>query len=317
MSTTNHNTTSQQSTAEPSFGRFKRSWMLLKSSWHAYKQDKELTALPLLSGLLTMAITIPVIAWAFVNHDLFVRELSRTADGAELQYKPAAYILAVVVGLIIATISAIFSGALIHGALERFKGNDPTIRSSIRAALKRGGSLLGFGIFSAAIGYVLSAIAERIPFIGGKIVMWLASSAWNVASFFAVPVIVSSDTPVNPIAATKTSINLIKKTWGESLIVSAGISIFAVLGMMLYMTLFAVLLAVTAGSDASSWVLGSGIVLAVLGFVVLILVFTTLEAFAKAAIFHYATTGEAPASFDARLMRSAFTHKKARKVFGA
>lgn len=300
---------------EPKIGRFKRSWMLLKSSWRAYKQDKELTALPLISTLLTLAVSIPVIAWAFVNHHLFVHDITKTVDGAEVQFKASTYVLAIALGVVITAIGVIFSGALIHGALERFKGNDPTVRGSVNAAMSRTGSLLGFGLFSAVIGYTLSYVAERIPFFGAKIVAWLASSAWNIASFFAVPVIMTSDRPVNPVTATKESIGIIKKTWGESLIVSAGISIFAVLGMTLYTAVFAVLLVVGAESGVNSWILGGGGVLAALVFVVLILVFTTLEAFAKAAIFHYATTGEAPAEFDARLVRSAFTQKKARKIF--
>lgn len=316
MSNTNPTTTTAAS-PETTQGRFKRSWIMFKSAWRAFKQDKELTALPFLNGLIALAVTVPVVAWAVYNHHLFLNVVSQTADGSEAQFKPAAYILGIALGLAITAITSIFSGALIHGALERFRGNDPSVRSSIRAALKRGGSLLGFGIFSGVIGYLLSYIAERIPFLGGKIIAWLASSAWNVASFFAVPVIVTSDTAINPIDATKRSIEIIKKTWGESLIISAGTAIFAVIGMTVYGMLFGLLLGYGAGVNANDWVLGAGFAIGLLGLVAMILIFTTIEAFAKAAIFHFATTGEAPEQFDARLMRSAFTPKKARKVFSA
>lgn len=315
MSTIQTNTTTEA--ADPKMGRFKKSWLLVKGSWKAFMLDKELASLPLISGLLSILVFATAFTIGLINHEAFVT-VTKTTGGGELQYKWPAVVAMIIVGIITTGISMIFGGAIIHGALERFKGNDPTIKSSLRAALKRGGSLLGFGLFSYVIGYILSYIAERVPFIGAKIIAWLASSAWSVATFFAIPVIVTSDTAANPIDASKKSIELIKKTWGESLIVSAGIGIISGLTVFVWVALYTALMVFAGvGLHANGWVIGGGAALGLLSVVVLVLVFSALEAFAKAAIYHYATTGESPAAFDGRLMRQAFTQKKARKVFGA
>ncbi len=41
-----------------------------------------------------------------------------------------------------------------------------------------------------------------------------------------------------------------------------------------------------------------------------------MEGIAKAVLYYYAATGEAPQQFDKQLLHEAFTAKKARKVFG-
>ncbi len=315
MSTTVNNVTPE--TVDPKMGHFKKSWLLVKGSWKAFMLDKELASLPLISGLLSLIVFAAALTVGIINHESFATVVTST-DGGSLEYKWPAVVTMIIVGIITTGISMIFSGAIIYGALERFKGNDPTVRGSLRAAMKRGGSLLGFGLFSYAIGYILSYIAERIPFFGAKLIVWLASSAWNVASFFAVPVIVTSDKAMNPIEASKQSIALIKKTWGESLIISAGIGFIGVLTFIVWSSLYTGLLVFAGvGLHVSGWVIGGGAVFGLLSLVVLVLIFSALEAFAKAAIFHYATTGESPAAFDSRLMRQAFTQKKARKLFGA
>lgn len=295
-------------------GKFKKSWKLLKGSWKAMRMDKEMVSFPIINAIIAFIVLAIAGVIAFVARDsMFI--LTKVDGGGDLEFKALGNIFFAVIILILGSLSMIFSGAVMHGALERFRGNDPTVKGSFKAALARGGSLLGFGLFSTLIGYIISEIAERIPFIGGKVIMWLAGSAWNVASFFAVPVIVSSDQPINPVQATKKSIELIKKTWGESLIVSLGISIIASLSFVIYATLIAVVIVALVGMQANGWVIGAAAAFSFIGLVAMILIYSVLEAFAKAAIYFYATTGEAPAHFDERMMRAAFTPKKARKLF--
>ncbi len=298
-------------------GRFKKSWLLFKGSWKALNMDRELVAIPIISSISAIVVLAMAGVTGFLARNTFFTAESLDPNGKEFATTPWGMAFWIFTLLILTALGVIFSGALMHGALERFKGNDPTIRSSIKAALKRSGSLVVFGTFSAIIGYIFSEIAERIPFLGGKIIAWLAGSAWNVASFFAIPVIVTSDKPVYPVEATQKSIKLIKKTWGESLIVSVGISLFAMLGFILYFIVIGGIGALLVNTSITDGWLFAGSVVGMLGFVMMILVFTMLETFAKAAIYHYATTGEAPAHFDERMMKNAFTPRKARKLFGA
>ncbi len=299
---------------EKKMGHFKKSWLLIKGSWNAFKMDKELTAFPLLSFFTALGLFAIAGFISFMARDAMF-EFTSNVGGGDLEIKTAGYIFWVAVMALLGGLSMIFGGAVMHAALERFNGNDPTIKSSLRAALRRGGSLVGFGIFSTLVGYIISEIAERIPFVGGAVIGWLAGSAWNVASFFALPVIVTSDAPVNPVDATKKSVGIIKKVWGESLVVSLSIGIVATIGFLVYSMLFGLIMGFAAASKINGIVVAILAAVGVLGLIVLILIYTVLEAFAKAAIYHYATTGETPASFDERMMRAAFTPKKARKLF--
>ena len=66
--------------------------------------------------------------------------------------------------------------------------------------------------------------------IAGAIVAALGGMAWNIITFLVVPVLVVEG--VGPIGAIKRSAGLLKKTWGEQVIGSAGIGlVFGLLGL--------------------------------------------------------------------------------------
>lgn len=314
---------------EQQLNRWQKSWHLMKGAWSALKLDKELFALPLISMGINTAIIILValgamVAMATGNFEhLFMSSTTNTYDASGAivgsqssgNTSPLGYAVMIALGIVLAAVNALFTGAVIHGALERFRGNDPTVKSCLAAARQRFGSLLAFAAFSFGIGYILSVIAERIPFIGGRIVMWLANAAWQVASFFALPVIMSSDTPVNPVAATKRSIGILKQIWGESLILTASIGLVGGILAFAYMMIGSILVA-TAGLLAGGFAaVGSGVVLFI-GLIGMAIVLSMLDAYVKSALYYYASTGESPAHFDSQLMKQAFTQKQARKVFG-
>lgn len=296
-------------------GRFKKSWLLTKSAWHGFRLDKELIALPMAGLLISTVLIVAVVAAAILSPNGIFYNARFGGLNGELTLTPWGIAALVAVTLIITIIGTFVTGAVVHAALERFKGNDPTIRSSLRAAWSRIGSLSAFSVFSYTVGFVISELASRIPVIGGAIVGWLAGAAWNVASFFAIPVIVSSDTPQNPISATKRSLGIIKQVWGESLIVSATVGIIAFLTILAYSFVSIAGLAALGIWGASGIIMGVLIGLVFFGLIGIILLFSVLEGFVKAAIYHYATTGESPATFNRQLMHQAFTPKKARKVF--
>jgi hypothetical protein len=298
-------------------GKFKKSWQLTKAAWQAIRLDKELFALPIIGFFISFAVVIPAGIAAIFNPNNVFYSATIMDNGAEGQVSIVGYISLVVLGLILACVSTFISGAVAHGAIERFKGNNPTIKSSLAGAWSHIGSLMAFTAFSYTIGYILSEIANRIPFIGGKIVVWLADAAWRVASFFAIPVIVTNEGSINPAQATKKSVQIIKQVWGESLIISATVGLVAILSFLGYFGLTIALFLVSGMLSLPGAIFVALGILALVGLIVLALVFSMLEAFVKAAIYYYAVTGQSPAHFNQQLLRQAFTPKKARKVFSA
>jgi MFS family permease len=293
-------------------GRFRKSWLLTQAAWSALRLDKEILSLPLMSFFLSL---IPF-ALAGVVCIVSPSLVFQAGDGNN-GLAPFGYVVFALVGLVVALIGTFISGAVIHAALDRFRGNDPNVSSSLAAARRHLGSLAAFAVFSYTIGYILQFIAERVPFLGAKIVTWLADAAWGVASFFALPVIMDSEQPVNPITATKQSIQLIRKTWGESLIASASIGIISGLTVMSLALITGLLVGVGVAMSLSVWFLVPLAAIVFMVIVALSLVFSVLTAFVKAAIYYYAITGESPVNFQKHLLEQSFTRKQARKVFGA
>ncbi|MDB5182259.1 MAG: hypothetical protein JWO47_43 [Candidatus Saccharibacteria bacterium] len=292
--------------------RFRKSKLLAKGAWRSLMLDKELLTLPLIGfGASMLAIIPAVLLFVFNPSHLLFSPL----QGNGWQLNPVGYVVAIVALLSQAIISAVVAGAVTHGAMERFKGNDPTVKSSIQAAFKRIGSLTVFTIFSFTIGFLISEIANRIPFLGGKIVLWLAGSAWNIASFFAIPVIVTSDTALGPIRATKKSTAVIKQAWGESLVLGVGIGLIAVFSFLGYIMVAGLLVGLSAGITGSGIVAGIVGGIAFLGLMAGVVLVSVLQTYVKASVYYYATTGISPIAFDSQLLRQAFTAKKARKLF--
>lgn len=294
-------------------GRFKKSWLLARGAWRALVLDKELFALPIVGGVISTLTLVACGVVALINPGGMLYSRGENI----LQVSPLGIVGFFFVGVALAIIATYISGALTYAAIERFKGGNPTVGSSLRAARKRLGSLTIFAIFSYIIGYILSEIAERIPYFGAQIVAWLAQASWGVASFFAIPIIVTSNKAVNPVSATKQSIGIIKKVWGESLIAAGTIGLMSVVAYLGYIGLIAALFATANLLSSPEVVYIALAIIGLLGLLLIALLFSMLNAFVTAAVYHFATTGESPVHFDKRLLRQTFTHKQAKKVFRA
>lgn len=299
--------------------KFKKSFMLTKASWNTLMLDKELLALPVIGMAMSLIILAMAGAVIYVNPMGVLFNAPDAYNAAEIiggySIKPLGYLGIVVIGLCISIISTFVSASVIYGALQRFKGNDPTIKSCLLASKQRAGSLAIFSLFSYTIGLIISEIANRIPYVGDTVVSWLAGAAWGIASFFAIPTIIGSDKPVGPIAATKSSFAIMRKIWGESLVSTVAIGIIEMIAVLVYVIAAINITVLVATLPSSSYILAPLIAAAIFGLFVIFLTFSVLEALLKAALFHYATTGESPVTFNQQLLRQAFTQKKARKVF--
>ncbi len=296
---------------QPKIGRFKRSLELTKSAWRILKLDKKLVLLPVIGFALFLATLLVAAAGSFGLFQLIPKG-SGSGLGALSMLLIVCLFLAALLAPIV--ISVLISGAIVHAALERFEGRTPTLKGSLQAARQKLGSLFKFGLLSATVGLLLSVISDRLPVIGGTILQMAGSLAWSIASLFSIPYIMTSDKPLGPIVATKQSSALIKKIWGESLMVSGGVGVIAMLSGLAYLAItipITVLLGTKLGAGAE---MGLGIGTAV-GLIALSIPLNVLASIAKTAVFYWATTGEAPEMFNKELLHSALKPKKARKIF--
>lgn len=279
------------------FATVSRSWGLVKASAAVLRSDKELLVFPLLSSIAAVLVAISFIAPA-VGLGLF------RGGGEDFTVFEAIYVFAFY--LMQYSVIFFFNTALVGAAMIRLDGGDPTLADGLRIARERIGPILGYAAIAATVGLLLRAIEQRSGTLG-RIVVSLVGVAWTLATFLAVPVLVAQR--VGPIEALKQSAGLLKQTWGENLVGSGGIGL--AFGLVIFLVVIAGLaLALGLGSlTGSPAVLFALLGLTFLAVLLLALVQAALAGIYSAALYRYATAGEAPAGFDAVVLKDAFQRK--------
>lgn len=263
------------------FERLKRGWTLTKASFGVLRKDKEILVLPVLAFL---SIAAGLGFWAVVA--LATIGLPG-AQGPTLLH----YVLLFCTYATSAFGGTFFLAATIEMASIRMQGRDPVVRDGLRKAWAKKGKLLAWALVAATVGVLLRVLRERAEGLG-RLVGTFLELGWAIATFFAVPVLVYQD--VGPIAAVKESGRLMKETWGEAAggVGSASIVFFA-LGLV---GLAPIALGFLARSGL---LLGVGIAIAVVYWLVLAAANSAVDGILKAALYRFADTGEMPNGFEA------------------
>ena len=281
--------------------RIRRSWTLAKASYRVLRADRELLIFPLISfvGLLVVLVTFAVPIAAVGIADLDTGELS-----------PAGIALSFGLYVVAYTVTFFFNTALVGAAMIRLNGGDPTLGDGFRVAMSRLPAIIGYALIAATVGMILRWISERAGFIGA-IVAGIVGFAWSVATFLVVPVLVVEG--VGPVEAVKRIGGLLRKTWGEQLIGGFG------LGVVFSVIMFGVglvgVVVIAALATVSESLLMVGIFALILALGVVALVASALGGIYTAAVYRYATTGEA-GDFGTDAMQAAFRQKQPSRVGG-
>lgn len=265
--------------------RLARSFQLVGQSYRVLMQDKELMLLPLISGMVMVA----VMASFFLIFGFDEQALRQNRVEAILPVF-LFYVVAYAVGIF-------FQAAVIAGATDRLRGGDPTVGSAFAAAGRRAGAILLWAVAAATVGTILRAIQNRSGFLG-RIIVGLVGAAWSLATFFVVPVLVLEDRSVAD--SFQQSLRIFRQTWGETVVGSVGLGLAA---FCAWMTLIAIVgLLAWAGAGFAAMIAGGA------GAILLAIFFSALQGVWIASLYQYATGGH-PAGFDADLMASAFRPK--------
>lgn len=196
-----------------------------------------------------------------------------------------------------------FNAALIACAKIRFNGGDPTLSNGIDAAIARLPQIIGWTLLTSTIGFALQMLANRNKGIG-RFIFGLLGAGWAVASYFAVPVLVTENT--GPIKSLTRSVSIISQTWGEALGAKLG---FSALSFFIALpTIF--FIAVSAFVSVNDPIRGYALIAMGIIFIsIMSLIITTLSTILKAALYVYATAGKVPDGFDRDTFELAFSNK--------
>lgn len=295
---------------------FSRSWRLATESWAVLMAEPSLLLFPLLSSLCVLLAVLLIVAAglglaaAVPGAESLVMGL---IEGASEEGSGDFWLFLVVlyVFYFVSTfIATYFTCGLVGAALVRMRGGDPTFGEGLRMANRRIGVIFGYALIAATVGVLLAALRGRgseggAASAGRGLIAGLGGMAWGLATFLVVPVIVMGDG--NALASVKDSSRLLKKTFGEQIIGSAGI------GLVFLLPMIVVFLGGTwlglGALDADNLALFAGVLvisLALLG--AMGVLSSALNGVYRAAVYEYATEGEIVA-FDADLVESAFRAK--------
>jgi len=274
------------------FQRLSNSWSLVKASAAVLSADKELMVFPAVSAVLSVVVLI-----TFAVPSVLAGLFDSTAL-AESGFPLAGYIVGFLFYVVQYFVIFFCNTALVGAALIRLRGGDPTVADGFRLASSRIGHIFGYAVIAATVGVVLRAISERSGFIG-KLVVSFVGLAWNLATFLVVPVLAAED--VGPMDAVKRSSAYLRKTWGEQIVGTAGISFATIVaGIALFIA------AAATQSAALMITVAVGFVFALLA---IALVSSTLGGIYAAAVYRFAAEGDAGTFFSADLVRGAFQRK--------
>lgn len=282
--------------------KLSNSWKMMKASATVLKLDPELLVFPLLSGIAAVLVTA-----TFVVPFAFVGEGFGALENLDENVGYLGYAVGFLYYLVLYSLTFFFNTALVGATMIRLDGGDPTLSDGLDIAFKKLGAILEYAAIAATVGMVLRAIEERAGFVG-RIVIGLIGLSWTLTTYLTVPVLVTKE--VSAFDAIKESATVFKRTWGEQVVASVGIG-FATFIIFLLMALVMVPLIILTSSISEVAV--APLALSFLGgFLLLALVSSALKGIYSAALYRYATTGDAGEHFTAEMMEEAFRPRKRR-----
>ena len=278
----------------------KRSFRLVKLCLHVLAVDKELILFPLFSS-----IGVVLVMLTFLGVGLGIGALDRINAGAvgggDLVLAFAFYVFSYFVIIF-------FNSALVFAAHERLAGGDPNIRSGLSGASQSIATIFVWAVVAATVGLILNILSSQARQRGGMmgmishLIISMLGAAWTLITFFVVPLIVIERRSFGD--AFKTSLSMLRRTWGEQIVANFGLGIAAFLAFLVAAGITALLFFVLSPLG------GFGAFIAIVIGVVLIagvaLVFATLDGIYKAALYNYAVDGMVPSLFPDDAIRGAF-----------
>lgn len=277
------------------FNAFSNSWSLIKSSAKVLEADRELLIFPILSG-----ISMLLLSAVFFVPMLLVGYFGRVSDqGLQI----VDYLILFLFYLLQYLVIFFCNTALVGAAMIRIRGGDPTVRDGLKIAFDRFEAIFFYSLIASTVGMLLSFIKERGN-NASKVITSIFGFVWNVATFLVVPVLAVED--VGPIEAIKRSVSYLKKTWGEQLVGSFSISAVFQLVTVLIIAAAVIFVVLLINANAQAWIYVAVGAVTILLILAIALVNTTLKGIYTAAVYQYASTGDAGSYFETEAVQNAF-----------
>jgi hypothetical protein len=281
------------------FDRITNSFALARSSWGVLKDSKQLIVFPILSGICCLFVMCSFLAPMIT---LFINGHVPMDEGQPPWWT---YVVAFVYYFCNYFVIVFCNAALIHCALMRFDGEEPTLMDGVSAAIRCLPQIIAWALVSATVGVLLKVI-ENTHEKAGAIMRAILGTAWTVITYFVVPVLVVER--VGPVDAIRRSLKILRKTWGEAVVGKWGLGMFS---LLLALPGWLIMVGgLVLASATGLWLIG----LIAVGFGVLYLlvaaaISSALSTIYLGALYDFAAFGNVPRGFRKRELRGAFGSK--------
>lgn len=284
---------------------FSRSWRITRLSFGVINKDRELIGFAFLSFIFSSLFAIAMIVPSIVP---------TVMDGgvSETSLEVYQYVILFLTYFGLALIATFFNVCVVYTTKIRFEGGNASFAESLRFAFSKIGLIVQWSLVSATVGLILRILDNLASRLGkggqlvAQLIIALIGMTWSIVTIFVVPVLVFEG--LGPIPAVKRSTQVIKKTWGESLIRSIGLGLIQLL-------IFVVIIGATIGLayllnsayEFTGALIGIGI-----GVVLLFitgLIFSVANMVYNTALYVYASNNLIANGFDEDVVRSAFTSR--------
>lgn len=284
---------------------FSRSWELTKVTFDVINKDRELVWFALLSFLFStifaVVMIVPTVLATLMNEGF-------SQDSLKL----FEYVIIFITYFGLAFIATFFNVCVVYTTKIRFEGGNATFGESLKFALSRFWLIVQWSLLAATVGLLMRLLENFARRLGrpGQIIMGiliaLIGMAWTIVTIFVVPVLVYEG--LGPVDAVKKSIQVIKKTWGESLIKAFGLGLIQFL-IMLGIIVAAGLLTYGLSMMFETKGLLIGIGIGVLLLMLVGLVFSVASTIFNTALYVYANNGQIASGFNEDIIKTSFKPK--------
>jgi len=286
--------TQSQYSVPRKLGKFEASKAIVRESWAVLKQDREMLLFPVLSMILCFLIT----GLAFVvTYSLWTDVMLSPSDSETPIY--VGYVAIFVAYIVMSFIGNFANAGVLIIAHGRFNGNDLTFKDGINGALGNIYKIFLWSLISATVKIILDYLAHKFKWIG-KLVAKILGTAWDIMTYFSFPSIIIGQNSIR--GSFRESASIIRKTWGETFIVTFGVALFFTVIVLVFMAIGFLLVYFIQTTFITVMVVS----LCIVFILVISIISSTLSTIYKLALYEYARTGVLPQGFSGELKDEAF-----------
>jgi hypothetical protein len=272
-------------------GTLDRTWRLYKESFNVLSADVEILLFPVMSAVAAIAVAASFFIPLFYvgTFEAIHRGSARWDDYATLFVWYYLNFFVVI----------FFNAALVACANIRLSGGDPTVGDGLRIAAARIHRILAWAFIATTVGVLLQSLRNRRSLFGGLLGGALGLG-WTLITYLIVPVIVVED--LNMTNSISRSAELFRKTWGEQVAGDFGFGLLNLLSLL-----------PGVGLGVLLWQFdhAAGVIVGMMYVLILAVVTSAVKGVFTAALYRYASSGQAPQGFTMDLIHGSLNSGRA------